>query len=180
MGKVYVSAETKFSILSKSCLVRLQVLDPKHFLDNDTVNNSVNSVESKKKDTGSPCEDSWKTIDGQVTCSCPNWSLPGEFNMKAWEKNYDMIYKRTKNHDKDMDQILKEFLVDRFKGSAMNTCQTQKLSMMDVGEMKVVFKDEYKSRKPIKTTHIIPIPLALRDQTKKILIAPLKWASLRI
>ena len=100
--------------------------------------------------------------------------------MKTWERNYDIIYNQTKDDDKNLDHILKQFMVDKFKGSAMNTCQTQKLSMMDVGEMKVIFKDEYKSRKPIKTTHIIPIPLALRDQTKKILIAPLKWASLRI
>ena len=49
----------------------------------------------------------------------------------------------------------------------MNTCQTQALSMMQVPKMTVEFKNESEAIQPKRTTRVIPIPLAMRNQTKR-------------
>ena len=47
--KVYVSPEIKISLLSKDCLVRLRVIDPKQFLTDTEVRSfSINTVDEKK------------------------------------------------------------------------------------------------------------------------------------
>ena len=47
--KVYVSPEIKTSLLSKDCLVRLKVIDPTQFLEEDEVQvNSVNAIDENK------------------------------------------------------------------------------------------------------------------------------------
>ena len=49
----------------------------------------------------------------------------------------------------------------------MNICQTQPLAMMNVPKMTVEFKQESLKIKPKRTTRVIPVPLPLRDQTKR-------------
>ena len=65
--KVYVSQEIKQSLLSKDCLIRLKVINPKHFLSDSEVRSfSVNSVD-EKKDKLSDCEKSFYTKeDGTI------------------------------------------------------------------------------------------------------------------
>ena len=60
------------------------------------------------------------------------------------------------------------FLKHHFRKSSMNICQTQKLSMMNVEELTIEFKNEsLKEKAPKLTTRVIPVPLARRDQAKK-------------
>ena len=65
--KVYVSQEIKQSLLSKDCLIRLKVINPKHFLSDSEVRSfSVNSVD-EKKDKFLDCEKSFYTKeDGTI------------------------------------------------------------------------------------------------------------------
>ena len=63
--------------------------------------------------------------------------------------------------------MLEKYLEHRFRDSAMNVCQTQPLTKMKEDKMTIEFKNEAMRKKPIRTTRIIPIPLPLRDQTKK-------------
>ena len=81
---------------------------------------------------------------------------------------YEAIYERIlRSKKEDINQTLAEVLKRRFKGSSMNLCQTQPLPMMKVPEMMVELKDEFKNMQAKKTTRVIPVPLALRDQTQK-------------
>ena len=84
------------------------------------------------------------------------------------EEFYNIIFDRViKSKQDDINLTLEEILKRRFKGSSMNLCQTQQLPMMKVPEMMVELKDEFKKIKAKQTTRIIPVPLALVDQTRK-------------
>ena len=65
--------------------------------------------------------------------------------------------------NQDLNVMLERYLEHRFKASAMNVCQTQPLTKMNVDKMTVEFKKEALKAKPIRTSRIIPIPLSLRD-----------------
>ena len=65
------------------------------------------------------------------------------------------------------DMLLTKTLKRHFQDSSMNICQTKKLSMMAVPKMRVELKDSTKNKAPIKTTRIIPVPLPLREQTRR-------------
>ena len=79
--------------------------------------------------------------------------------------------------DGDLSENCAKYLKMSFKASAMNICQTQPLSMMKVDKMTVEFKEGLKGMKAKKTSRVIPVPLAMREQTKKIWTAPSKWES---
>ena len=97
-------------------------------------------------------------------CKCEKRTLPPDFD----EKFYDIIFNRIiESKQDDINATLEEVLKRRFKGSAMNLCQTQQLPMMKVPDMMVELKDEFKNIKAKQTTRIIPVPLALVDQTRK-------------
>ena len=68
----------------------------------------------------------------------------------------------------DMSNNCADFLKDHFRASSMNICQTQPLSVMKVPKMTVEFKDGSKGTKAKRTSRVIPVPLAMREQTKKI------------
>ena len=65
-----------------------------------------------------------------------------------------MIEKTKGNHT----EKLEEFLKIKFKASAMNICQTQPLSMMNVPKMIVEFKEDSKK---------VKLSLALSNQIKE-------------
>ena len=165
---MYVSEEIKVSLVSKDCLIRLKVLDPSHFLsDNEVRSFSVNQLDEEKESSSklSDCEKSFfKKTDGSMGCMCEIRTPPPDFD----EEFYDIIFEKIiKTKQDDINATLEEILKRRFKGSAMNLCQTQQLPMMKVPDMMVELKDEFKNVKAKQTTRIIPVPLALVDQTRK-------------
>ena len=60
----------------------------------------------------------------------------------------------------------------------MNICQTQPLAMMQVEKMKVELKDGHKGIKAKRTSRVIPVPLAMREQTKNDLDSAVKMGIL--
>ena len=164
--RVYVSPEIKISLLSKYCLIRLKVIDPDQFLKKSEVRSfSVNTVDEKKNKL-SDCEKSFYTQkDGAIGCKRDRRTTPPEFKRSAWEK----VFARLKEADGDIHENMNIYLKQRFKASSMNICQTQPLAMMNVPKMTVEFKNESMKVKPKCTTQVIPIPLPLREQTKKTL-----------
>ena len=60
----------------------------------------------------------------------------------------------------------------------MNICQTQPLSLMNVPKMTVEFKEESKKIKAKRTSRNIPVPLSMREQTKKDLDSAVKMGIL--
>ena len=77
------------------------------------------------------------------------------------------LFMRKPSTKGNLTDQLEDFLRHKFKASSMNIYQTQPLSMMNVPKMTVEFKEETKRTKPKRTSRIIPIPLAMREQTKK-------------
>ena len=125
--------------------------------------NGVNEVEAKEK--LSECEKSFYDNNGSIACKCPKRVAPPEFKLKSWTKLYEWSAK--KYTGKQQDEFLTKYLKEFFASSSMNICQTQKLSMMSVQKMKVEFKDSARIKSPIKTTRIIPVPLPLREQSRR-------------
>ena len=82
--KVYVSPDIKTSLLSKDCLIRLKVIDPKQFLSESAVRSfSVNTVDEKKEKL-SDCEKSFFTKeDGSIGCTCEKRTAPPALD-RAW------------------------------------------------------------------------------------------------
>ena len=78
----------------------------------------------------------------------------------------------------DLSENCADFLKAHFKSSSMNICQTQPLTMMNVDKMKVEFKDGNKGMKAKRTSRVIPVPLAMREQTKKDLDSAVKMGIL--
>ena len=173
--KLYVSPEVKTSLLSKDCLIRLKVIDQDQFLDDDEDRiNSVNTVEEKKPKL-SDCEKSFFTkADGSLGCNCAECVTPPKFKQKSFSKMFDRIEDTVKTEGGDLNKELALFLQQRFKASSMNVCQTQALSMMNIPKMTVEFKKESFKMKPKRTTRVIPVPLPLRDQTKRDLVNAVK------
>ena len=166
--KVYVSPEIKTSLVSKDCLIRLKIIDPKQFLSDSEISSfSVNTVDENKEKL-SECEKSFfSKEDGTIGCKCDRRVSPPEFE----EAFYKSAIKKLKTMKGDLSELLALFLKKIFKSSSMNICQTQPLPMMLVPPMTVEMKDTTKITKAKKTSRIIAAPLALREQTKKTLIA---------
>ena len=55
----------------------------------------------------------------------------------------------------------------KFSSSAMNVCKTQPLNKMKVSPMSVELKNSRADRHLLKTTRIIPTPLALQEEAYK-------------
>ena len=93
--KVYVSPEIKISLLSKDCLVRLRVIDPKQFLTDTEVRSfSINTVD-EKRDKLSACEKSFFTQeDGTIGCKCDRRKAPPVFKKSYFEKAFTILSKR--------------------------------------------------------------------------------------
>ena len=172
--KVYVSKDVKTSLLSKDCLIRLRVIDPKQFLSEAAVRSfSVNTVDANK-DKLTDCEKSFFTKeDGTIGCTCEKRTNPPEFDRKFFERAFDAISKKKG----DTSEHCAEFLKNRYKASSMNVCQTQPLSVMKVPKMTVELKDDKAGTKAKRTSRVIPVPLAMREQTKKTWTAQSRWAS---
>ena len=60
----------------------------------------------------------------------------------------------------------------------MNICQTQPLSVMKVPKMTVELKDGRTGTKAKRTSRVIPVPLAMREQTKRDLDSAVKMGIL--
>ena len=127
--KVYVSPEIKTSLVSKDCLIRLKIIDPKQFLSDSEVSSfSVNTVDESKEKL-SECEKSFfQKEDGTTGCKCDRRVSPPEFE----EPFYRAAIKKLKTLKGDLPELLAKFLKGRFKSSSMNICQTQSLPMMPV------------------------------------------------
>ena len=173
--KVYFSPEIKTSLLSKDCLVRLRVIDPTQFLSDSEVRSfSINTVD-EKRDKLSECEKTFYTLDdGTIGCACPRRTTPRPFKKSSFEKAFATL----QTMEGDLSDNCATFLKKAFKASAMNICQTQPLSMMNVEKMTVEFKDGSKGMKAKKTSRVIPVPLAMREQTKKDLDSAVKMGIL--
>merc|ERR1712015_386055 len=173
--KVYVSPDVKVSLLSKDCLIRLKVLDPSQFLsDSELKSFSINTVD-ERKDKLSDCEKTFFTMDdGTIGCKCPRRTSPKPFNKSAFDRAFYII--STKQGG--LADNCANFLKLKFKNSAMNICQTQPLSMMNVDKMKVEFKEGSNGMKAKRTSRVIPVPLAMREQTKKDLDSAVKMGIL--
>ena len=128
----------------------------------------------KKKDKLSDCEKSFfPKDDGTIGCKCARRADPPKFEESFYRAAFKRILsemKKTKEKNTEISDLLAKFLKLRFKSSSMNICQTQPLPMMHVPPMTVEMKDS-KFTKAKKTSRVIAAPLALREQTKKILIA---------
>ena len=90
--KVYVSPEIKVSLLSKDCLMRLKVIDPKQLLSDSEVKSfSINTVD-ERKDKLSDCERSFVTMDdGTIGYKCPKRISPKPFKKSRFEKAFTLI-----------------------------------------------------------------------------------------
>ena len=89
--KVYVHPEIKTSLLSKDCLVRLRVIDPKNFLDEDEITANVVNTVAENKSKMSTCEKTfYPKDDGTVGCRCPERTKPPEFVHDAYEAVFDI------------------------------------------------------------------------------------------
>ena len=155
--------------------MRLRVIDPTQFLSDSEVNNfSVYTVD-EKKDKLSECEKSFYTLDdGTIGCACPRRTAPRPFKKSSFERAFANLQAL----DGDLSENCTKFLQMNFKASAMNICQTQPLSMMKVDKMTVEFKEGFKGMKAKKTSRVIPVPLAMREQTKKDLDSTVKMGIL--
>ena len=129
-----MSPEIKTSLVSKDCLIRLKIIDPKHFLSDSEVSSfSVNTVDEKKEKL-SDCEKSFfPKEDGTIGCNCARRASPPKFE----ESFYRAAFKKLKTMKADLSDLLANFLKERFKASSMNICQTQPLPMMHVPPMTV-------------------------------------------
>ena len=136
--KLYVSPDMKTSLLSKDCLIRLRVIDPRQFLSEAAVKSfSVNSVDANK-DKLTECEKSFFTKeDGSIGCTCEKRTTPPAFDRQFFEKAFTAISKQKG----DLSEHCAEFLTERYRASSMNICQTQPLSVMKVPKMTVELKD---------------------------------------
>ena len=78
--RVYVSPEMKMSLISKDCMIRLGMLDPKLFLsEREAKTFSVNTVEESDEKL-SACEKSFFTKDdNSIGCKCPRRVKPEKF-----------------------------------------------------------------------------------------------------
>ena len=112
--------------------------------------------------------------DGTIGCKCPRRTSPKPFKKSTFEKAFAQL-SATKGDLADNCAI---FLGAYFEASSMNICQTQPLSMMNVDKMKVEFKDGSKGMKAKRTSRVIPVPLAMREQTKKDLDSAVKMGIL--
>ena len=70
--------------------------------------------------------------------------------------------------------VMGDILKSHFSASAMNICQTQALFMMNMPKMTVEFKEGSQGTKAKRTSRVIPVPLAMREQTKKDLDSAVK------
>ena len=104
-----------------------------------------------------------KDKNGKIECDCEKRTLPKPFVAKEWEDEYDIIVDK---YGED-SEILEEFLRQKFATSAMNVCKTQPLDKMNVSPMSVELKNARANRHPLKTTRIIPTPLALQEEAYK-------------
>ena len=141
------------------------MIDPTQFLSDSEISSfSVNTVD-EKKDKLSDCERSFYTQeDGTIGCKCDRRVAPAPFKKSSFEKAFTKITAMKG----DLSENCADFLKAVFKSSSMNICQTQPLSMMNVDKMKVEFKEGCKGMKAKRTSRVIPVPLAMREQTKKI------------
>ena len=122
---------------------------------------SINTVDEKKEKL-SACEKSFFTKeDGTIGCTCEKRTAPPAFNKSYFEKAFAGLSKIKGNLSDNCAAFLKE----KFKASSMNVCQTQPLSVMKVPKMTVEFKDGKKGTKVNRTSRVIPVPLAMREQT---------------
>ena len=104
-----------------------------------------------------------KDENGKIKCGCKIRILPKEFNEKQWEKEYDILIDKYGEDSK----VIEEFLKQKFIASAMNICKSQPLNQMNVSPMSVELKHARADRHPLKTTRIIPVPLALQEAAIK-------------
>ena len=88
--KLYVHPDIKTSLLSKDCLIRLGVIDPKNFLDDDEVDaTNINTVNENKTKL-SACEKSFgPKEDGSIGCKCPPRTEPPKFIKEDFEAVFD-------------------------------------------------------------------------------------------
>ena len=129
----------------------------------------------ERKDKLSDCERSFFTIDdGTIGCKCPRRVSPKPFKKSTFKKAFTII----SDMEGDLADNCATFLKKFFKASSMNICQTQPLSMMNVEKMTVEFKEGFKGMKAKRTSRVIPVPLAMREQTKKDLDSSVKMGIL--
>ena len=134
----------------------------------------LNTVD-EKKDKLSACERSFYTMDdGTIGCKCPRRTSPKPFKKSTFEKVFAQLLTR----EGDLADNCASFLKSFFEASSMNICQTQPLSMMNVEKMTVEFKEGSKGMKAKRTSRVIPVPLAMREQTKKDLDSAVKMGIL--
>ena len=127
----------------------------------DSILKIMSAAPEKKK---SVCEDTWQEVNGEMKCKCPKQELPSVISDAAIERKYNVLVKNEK--EKDKNEIMKKLLTQHFANSALNQCQTQPLNKMSIDPMQVVFKNEEKSTKPVKTSRIFSIPLHMVDRVK--------------
>ena len=166
--RVYASPDLDMSLISKDCMVRLGILDPKLFItEKEAQSFQINTVE-ENDEKKSICERTWtKKPDGTVVCKCPKRVKPAPFVRKYFEDAFDEVDQAVKAKGGNLSDYLMLLLRREFNSSAMNVCQTQILPMMQVPEMTVELKNEHKAMKAKRTTRVMATPLALKDQTKK-------------
>ena len=116
----------------------------------------------KKK---SICEETWYEVNNEMRCKCPKRELPKTISDTAIERKYNMLVKNEK--DRNRNGVMKKLLPEHFASSALNQCQTQPLNKMSVNPMRMIFKDEEKGVKAIKTSRIFSIPLHMVDKVKQ-------------
>merc|ERR1711940_147776 len=70
--RIYTSTDLQMSLISKDCMIRLGILDPRLFISEDEARSfSINTVDEKNENL-SECEKTWTTkTDGSVVCKCP-------------------------------------------------------------------------------------------------------------
>ena len=114
--------------------------------------------------------------DGTIGCKCERRKAPKPFKKSLFEKAFAMLSKMEGN----LSDNCADFLRAHFQSSSMNICQTQHLSMMNVQKMTVEFKEGSKGMKAKRTSRVIPVPLAMREQTKKDLDSAVKMGILDV
>ena len=156
------------SLISKDCMIRLGILDPRLFISESEANSySINTVEAKDENL-SACEKSWPTkTDGTVICKCPKRAKPDPYNKKEFEKLFEELEREVKKREGNLSDYLQAYLRKVFSASATNVCQTQTLPMMKVPKMTVELKNEHAAMKAKRTTRVIATPLALKKKAKK-------------
>jgi hypothetical protein len=169
---VYISKAFTMSLISYSCLLRLQLLTESSFTDPDGPTN-LTATATKPLEKLSLCRSS-QILDNAnrtITCGCPKWKYGlSAKDMKADLLKQDRALSKLLQNDEvrclkiDEQRVHYEnFLQKQFAETAFNQCETQNLHTMTVKKMKVNLKP---GARPYQNSKPYPVPLNLKDETK--------------